>query len=69
MNVKADAFLDYDQAVVIDKLISGLPEIVRAFAAPRLCFNVRQTDKVGCTAKERYGTAGASGNVDPDRPQ
>ena len=45
MNVKADAFLDYDQAVVIDKLISGLPEIVRAFAAPRLCFNVRQTDR------------------------
>jgi len=34
MNVKAEAFQEYNQAAVIDKLISGLPEIVRALAAP-----------------------------------
>ena len=34
MNVKAAAYQEYNQAAVIDKLISGLPEIVRALAAP-----------------------------------
>ncbi|MHC1728338.1 MAG: flotillin family protein [Syntrophobacteraceae bacterium] len=34
MNVKAEAFQEYNQAAVIDKLLSGLPEIVRALAAP-----------------------------------
>jgi len=34
MNVKAEAFQEYNQAAVIDKLISGMPEIVRALAAP-----------------------------------
>src|ERR1700760_449690 len=34
MNVKAEAFQEYNQAAVIDKLLSGMPEIVRALAAP-----------------------------------
>ncbi|MGE5360090.1 MAG: flotillin family protein [Bacteroidales bacterium] len=34
MNVKAEAFQEYNQAAVIDKLLTGLPEVVRAFAAP-----------------------------------
>jgi flotillin len=34
MNVKAEAYQGYNQAAVVDKLISGLPEIVRALAAP-----------------------------------
>jgi flotillin len=34
MNVKAEAFQEYNQAAVIDKLLTGLPEIVRALSAP-----------------------------------
>src|SRR5436189_1628108 len=34
MNVKAAAFQEYNQAAVIDKLLSQLPEIVRAISSP-----------------------------------
>jgi flotillin len=34
MNVKAEAFQEYNQAAVVDKLLTGLPEIVRALAEP-----------------------------------
>ena len=34
MNVKAEAFQEYNQAAVVDKLITGLPEIVKALASP-----------------------------------
>jgi flotillin len=34
MNVKAEAYQEYNQAAVIDKLITGLPEVVRALASP-----------------------------------
>jgi len=34
MNVKAEAFQEYNQAAVLDKLLTGLPEIVRALATP-----------------------------------
>jgi flotillin len=34
MNVKAAAFQEYNQAAVIDKLLTGLPDIVRALSAP-----------------------------------
>jgi flotillin len=34
MNVKAEAYQEYNQAAVVDKLISGLPEVVRALASP-----------------------------------
>ncbi len=34
MNVKAEAYQEYNQAAVVDKLFSGMPEIVKALAAP-----------------------------------
>jgi flotillin len=34
MNVKAEAFQEYNQAAVIDKLLTGLPEVVKALASP-----------------------------------
>ena len=34
MNVKAEAYQEYNQAAVVDKLFTTLPEIVRAMAAP-----------------------------------
>jgi len=34
MQLKASAFLEYNEAAVLDKLFSGLPEVVRAFAEP-----------------------------------
>jgi flotillin len=34
MNVKAEAYQEYNQAAVVDKLITGLPEVVRALASP-----------------------------------
>jgi flotillin len=34
MNIKAEAYQEYNQAAVVDKLITGLPEIVRAMSAP-----------------------------------
>ena len=34
MNVKAEAYQEFNQAAIVDKLISGMPEIVRALSAP-----------------------------------
>jgi flotillin len=34
MNVKAEAYQQWNQAAVVDKLITGLPEIVKALASP-----------------------------------
>jgi flotillin len=34
MNVKAEAYQEYNQAAIVDKLITNMPEIVRALAAP-----------------------------------
>jgi flotillin len=34
MNVKAEAFQEYNQAAVLDKLLTGLPQIVQAIAQP-----------------------------------
>ncbi|HEY7210612.1 MAG TPA: SPFH domain-containing protein [Bryobacteraceae bacterium] len=34
MNVKAEAYQEWNQAAVADKLITGLPEVVKAMAAP-----------------------------------
>jgi flotillin len=34
MTVKAAAFHEYNQAAVIDKLLTGLPDVVRAMAEP-----------------------------------
>lgn len=34
MNVKAEAYKEFNQAAIVDKLITGMPEVVRALAAP-----------------------------------
>jgi flotillin len=34
MNVKAEAYQEYNQAAVVDKLITGLPDVVKALASP-----------------------------------
>ena len=34
MNVKAEAYQEWNQAAVVDKLLTGLPEVVKAMAAP-----------------------------------
>ncbi len=34
MNVKAEAYQEYNQAAVVDKLITSLPEVVRALSSP-----------------------------------
>ncbi len=34
MNVKAEAYQQYNQAAVVDKLITSLPEVVRALSSP-----------------------------------
>ena len=34
MNIKAEAYQEYNQAAVVDKLINGLPEVVRALVSP-----------------------------------
>jgi flotillin len=34
MNVKAEAYQEWNQAAVVDKLITGMPEVVKALAAP-----------------------------------
>jgi flotillin len=41
MNVKAEAYQEWNQAAVVDKLITGLPEVVRAMSAP-----LSQIDKI-----------------------
>jgi flotillin len=41
MNIKAEAFQEYNQAAVVDKLLTSLPEIVRALATP-----LSQVDKI-----------------------
>ncbi len=34
MNVKAESYQEWNQAAVVDKLLTGLPEVVRAMASP-----------------------------------
>ena len=41
MNVKAEAYQEYNQAAVVDKLLTGLPDVVRALAAP-----LQKVDKI-----------------------
>ncbi len=53
MNVKAAAFQEYNQAAVIDKLLTGLPDIVRALAAP-----LSKVDKITIVSTGNSGTTG-----------
>ncbi len=53
MNVKAEAYQEYNQAAVVDKLITNLPEIVRALAAP-----LANVDKITIISTGDGDTAG-----------
>src|ERR1700693_1381711 len=53
MNVKAAAYQEYNQAAVIDKLITSLPEIVKALAAP-----LANVDKITIVSTGNGDTAG-----------
>jgi flotillin len=53
MNVKAEAYQEWNQSAVIDKLITSLPEIVRALALP-----LSQIDKVTIVSTGNGADAG-----------
>src|SRR5260370_33039942 len=52
--VSAEAFQEYNQAAVLDKLISGLPEVVRALSEP-----LSKVDKVTIVSTGNGDAAGA----------
>ena len=54
MNIKAEAFQEYNQAAVVDKLISGLPDVVRALSEP-----LSKVDRVTIVSTGGDGAAGA----------
>ncbi len=54
MNVKAEAYQEYNQAAVVDKLITSLPEVVRALAEP-----LSKIDKVTIVSTGNGDAAGA----------
>jgi flotillin len=53
MNIKAEAFQEYNQAAVIDKLLTGLPEVVRALATP-----LSNVDKITIVSTGNGNSAG-----------
>src|SRR6201993_915078 len=53
MNVKAEAFQEYNQAAVVDKLLTGLPEIVRALTTP-----LANVDKITIVSTGNGSSAG-----------
>jgi flotillin len=55
MNVKAEAFQEYNQAAVIDKLITGMPDIVRALASP-----LSQVDRITVVSTGNGTSAGVN---------
>ncbi|HWR16593.1 MAG TPA: SPFH domain-containing protein [Terriglobales bacterium] len=55
MNVKAEAYQEYNQAAVIDKLITGLPEVVRALSAP-----LSQVDRITVVSTGNGNSAGVN---------
>jgi flotillin len=55
MNVKAEAYQEYNQAAVIDKLISGMPEVVKALSAP-----LSQVDRITVVSTGDGNAAGVN---------
>jgi flotillin len=55
MQLKANAYQEYNEAAVIDKLIGGLPEVVRAFAEP-----LSKVDKITVVSTGGDGGAGVN---------
>jgi flotillin len=53
MNVKAEAYQEYNQAAVVDKLLTNMPEIVKALAAP-----LANVDKITIVSTGNGATAG-----------
>jgi len=54
MNIKAEAFQEYNQAAVVDKLITGLPDVVRALSEP-----LSKVDKITIVSTGNGDAAGA----------
>ena len=54
MNVKAEAFQEYNQAAIVDKLFTGLPDVVRALSEP-----LSKVDKVTIVSTGNGDAAGA----------
>jgi flotillin len=55
MNVKAEAYQEWNQAAVVDKLITSLPEVVRAMSAP-----LSQIDKITIVSTGNGEAAGVN---------
>ncbi len=55
MNVKAEAYQEYNQAAVVDKLFTNMPEVVRALAAP-----LANIDKITIVSTGNGDSAGMS---------
>jgi flotillin len=55
MQLKASAYLEYNEAAVIDKLLGGLPDVVRAFAEP-----LSRVDKITVVSTGGDGGAGVN---------
>ena len=53
MNVKAEAYQEFNQAAIVDKLITNMPEIVRALAAP-----LANVDKITIVSTGNGASAG-----------
>src|SRR5216117_2750539 len=53
MNVKAEAYQEWNQAAVVDKLITMMPEVVRALASP-----LANVDKITIVSTGNGDTAG-----------
>src|SRR5271157_1384192 len=53
MNLKAVAYQEYNQAAVVDKLITGLPEVVKALASP-----LSNVDKITIVSTGNGNSAG-----------
>jgi flotillin len=53
MNAKAEAYQEYNQAAVVDKLITGLPEVVKALASP-----LAKVDKITVVSTGNGNAAG-----------
>src|ERR1700739_1113917 len=55
MNVKAEAYQEWTQAAVVDRLISSMPEVVRAMSEP-----LSKVDKITIVSTGNDGAAGAN---------
>src|SRR6478672_557369 len=55
MQLKASAYLEYNEAAVLDKLLAGLPDVVRALAEP-----LAKVDKITVVSTGGEGGAGVN---------